>query len=116
MLMIDYLSWVAMGLVMVQFSLFSADRRMLGWWTGIAAAIAWAIYATVTEQWAVLGLQVFLFSVAVYTLKKLGWWIKTSGLSRRDVVESKNQKTTAFENAHEGDDHDPIIGEIYDHL
>ena len=43
MLMIDYLAWVAMSLVMVQFSLFSADRRVLGWWTEIAASIAWAV-------------------------------------------------------------------------
>lgn len=116
MLMIEYVSWLATGLVMTQFWLFVEQHYVAGWWTGIVAATAWSIYAVETQQWAVLSLQVFLFGIAVHALKKLNKPEETSGLPRRSVVESKNHRKDASKQSHIGDGHDPITGEITDDL
>jgi len=117
MLMIDYFSWLAMCFTISQFYFLSHTRYTAGWSMGIVSAIAWGIYASITGQWAVLGLQFFLGGMSANALEKKAWLEESSGLSRRDVVDSKNQKQkTASRDSHRGDDHDPLTGELHDHL
>ena len=114
MLMIDYLSWLCMAFTVIQLWLLSEMRYKVGWYMGIVSGCSWGVYAIGTDQWAVLCLQVFLIGNAFYALKKIADVSESSGLPRRGVVNSKNQKEkTACKNSNRGDDHDPISGEMY---
>ena len=117
MLMIDYFSWLAMCFTMSQFYLLSKLRYTAGWSMGVVSALAWGFFAVVSGLWAVLGLQMFLGVLCLRTLEKKVWLEESSGLSGRDVANSKNQKEkTASRNSNRGDGHDPIIGEENDWL
>lgn len=89
--MIEYFSWLCMVFTISQFHLLSKTRYTAGWSMGVVSALSWGTYAAVSGLWAVFGLQIFLGIMCLVTLENKAWLEESSGLRRRDVVDSDHQ-------------------------
>lgn len=69
--MIDFMSYVALALVIAQLWLMGSNRYRWGWMLALTACGAWAVWCVATGAWALLAQQAVIAGLSVRALKNL---------------------------------------------